>query len=265
MSATPASPAGASGFPVLLEWAAGAAAAARDFLLPLACASCRRPVDGGERGIVCGRCWSRLTPLRAPRCDRCGHPGDGRHACRWCAQLPVYVRAARSVCRVDVGTGGAIVHALKYDGWRAVAEGMAVRMARTDWPLDVIVERTALVPVPLGRTRLRHRGYNQSTLLAAALAPIWGIPVWEGVLARGRETRSQTRLTPGERLGNVSGAFRVLQDGRALLRGSHVIVVDDVVTTGATLNASAAALFAGGARIISYVTFGRAPALGDRI
>lgn len=246
-----------------LGWLADVAGAARDFLWPLACASCSRPMDAGEPGIVCGRCWARLVPLRSPRCERCGHPGDGVHRCRWCEQLPPFVRAARSVARMDVGTASAIVHALKYGGWPAVAAGMAERMARLDWPRDVREERTALVPVPLGRVRLRTRGYNQSALLARELAGHWAIPVWEDVLCRTRETRSQTQLTPGERQRNVFGAFTAPESHRSRLRGAHVLVVDDVVTTGATLHACAEALFAGGARVISYVTFGRAPALGD--
>jgi len=141
---------------------------------------------------------------------------------------------------------------------------MAERMSRVGWPRDVVEERTALVPVPLGRQRLRSRGYNQSGILAFELARRWRIPVWEDVLQRSRETRSQTRLTPEERQHNVFGAFTAPESQRSRLRGSHVLIVDDVVTTGATLHACAEALFAGGARVISYVTFGRAPALGDQ-
>lgn len=186
------------------------------------------------------------------------------HRCRWCDQLPPFVRAARSVARVSDGSASAIVHALKYGGWTAVATGMAERMARLSWPLDVLEERTALVPVPLGKARLRARGYNQSELLASELGRRWNLPVWNEVLARNRETRTQTRLTPEERQRNVFGAFIAAEPWRPRLRGAHVVIVDDVVTTGATLNACAEALFAGGTRVISYVTFGRAPALGDQ-
>ena len=156
------------------------------------------------------------------------------------------------------------MHALKYDGWTAVADGMAERMARLAWPGDVVRERTALVPVPLAAVRLRERGFNQSGLLAEALARRWSLPVWPHVLVRARATASQTRLTPVERASNVSGAFRVTGGSSDGLRGAHLLLVDDVVTTGATLNACAQALFAGGARIISYITFGRAPGAADR-
>ncbi len=234
-----------------------------ELLLPRACAVCERLLDHDERGVVCGRCWARLPVLPWPQCERCGHPTYG-HACRWCELLPAHVRCARSVCWANGEIGLGTVHALKYQGWHRVADEMAARLARLSWPLDVIEERRALVPVPLSAKRQRERGYNQSERLARALADRWRIPVWSDVLARTRHTETQTRLTPGDRLRNVSGAFRARESARNMLRGAHVVVVDDVVTTAATLNACAAALCAGGARIISFVTFGRAPALGDR-
>jgi len=245
-------------------------------LLPRHCVACGAALpsrSGEESAVVCGRCWASLLPLPYPRCARCGHPrrfrpGPARlraHAarCEWCALLPPYVRAARSVCWIPGGEATAIVHALKYDGWRAVAAGMGQRMARTDWPEDVAAERAGLVPVPLAPARERERGYNQSLLLAEALGAAWRLPVLADVLCRARSTASQTRLTPGERLRNVAGAFHAPAATRDRLSGAHLVLVDDVVTTAATLNACAAALVAGGARILSYVTFARAPAAGD--
>jgi len=155
------------------------------------------------------------------------------------------------------------VYALKYDGWHVVAREMAVRMSRLDWPPDVRAEAVALVPVPLAADRQRERGFNQSEELARALAPTLGLAVWSDVIERARRTPSQTRLTPEERLRNVAGAFRVVDGAPSKLRGAHVILVDDVVTTAATLNECAATLWDAGARIISYVTFGRARAAGD--
>lgn len=241
-----------------------AAASALDLLLPPVCVACDRLISDAADALVCRVCWARLAWLPAPRCERCGHPAD-RHACRWCPLLPPYVRAARSSAWVGSGTALAIVHALKYGGWSAVAGGMAARMARLGFPDDVVRERTAIVPVPLARDRERERGYNQSALLGAALSGLWRIPMWNDVLQRARATETQTRLTPEQRRHNVSGAFRAAPGARSRLRGAHLVIVDDVVTTAATLNACAAALFDGGARIISYATFGRAPAIGDRI
>ena len=234
-----------------------------DLALPRACTVCERLLDRGDSGLVCGRCWARLPLLASPRCDRCGHPTYAEK-CRWCELLPPYVRAARSAAWAAGEIGLGIVHALKYGGWHRVAPEMAQRLARLDWPLDVLEERHAVVPVPLSSKRERQRGYNQSEKLAVPLAAAWQIPVWNDVLARTRHTETQTRLTPGDRLRNVSGAFRASSTARHTLRGAHVVVVDDVVTTAATLNACAAALCDGGARVVSFVSFGRAPALGDR-
>jgi ComF family protein len=213
---------------------------------------------------VCRLCWARLPVLPSPQCQRCGHPLVSAK-CRWCELLPPFVRCVRSLCWMPIEPASSIVHALKYSGWSNIAREMGDRMSRISWPLDVIEERAALIPVPLGSARKRERGYNQSELLARGLATRWKIPVWPNVVLRARETESQTRLTPEERQGNVAGSFRISDEGIGMVSGAHVVVVDDVVTTGATLNECAKALFDAGARIISYVTFGRAHAGGDRL
>jgi ComF family protein len=237
--------------------------AALDLLLPRACVVCGRLNDPSDHGLACARCWNRVVTLPAPRCDRCGHP-LGPRRCTWCDLLPAYVRCGRSLCWIDRGSGAALVHELKYGGWHALAAPMAARMGRMQWPDDVVRERTALVAVPLAGARERERGYNQSACLAHALADRWRIPVWDDVLVRSRATQTQTRLTPEARRHNVSGAFRAVAGTRTRLRGTHLMLVDDVVTTGATLVECAAALLDGGVRIVSFVTFGRAPASGDR-
>jgi ComF family protein len=236
---------------------------ALDFLLPPACPGCEALLTDNDRGLVCGACWARIALIPSPQCKRCGHPGL-RDPCAWCSLLPAYVRAVRSVCWMHRGTGASIVHALKYGRWHNLGPEIADRMARLGWPTDVLEERVAVVPVPLAESRLRERGFNQSEALATALAVRWKLPVWTDALERARATETQTRLTPEERLANVSGAFRVSDAVRRRLANQHVVLVDDVVTTAATLNACAAALFSGGARIVSYVTFGRAPAASDR-
>jgi len=238
---------------------------------------CHGLLAAGDQGIVCGTCWSRCEAFPEPACRRCGHPRqplpgprldepghDGFATCRWCHRLPPTVRAVRSAVRLDAGSGGAIVHALKYSGWTGVAEGMGQRMARLSFPPDVTAERVALVPVPLAHTRERERGFNQSLVLAEAVARVWQLPVWSDVLVRQRHTATQTRLTPSQRQSNVSGAFGVDPRGAARIRGAHLVLVDDVITTAATLNAAASALTERGVRLLSYLTFGRAPDAGDR-
>lgn len=234
------------------------------FVLPRACAACDGAMDDADEGLVCGRCWARVPLLAAPRCDRCGHPRPARGACPGCALLPPFVRAARSLCWMPAPASSAILAALKYDGWMGVADGIGARLARLPWPADVVAERAALVPVPLAAVKARARGFNQADAIAEAVARRWGIPVWRAALTRTRATPSQTTLTPGERLANVHGAFLAEAAYAERLRGRHVILVDDVLTTGATLNACASALFAAGTRTLSYLTFGRARTAMDR-
>lgn len=238
-----------------------------ELALPGVCALCDAPL-GRVPGPACLLCWSRLARLGHPQCARCGHPeaygAEHGDPCRWCDALPPFVRAVRSVAWMSRdAVASRLVHAFKYDGWPRLAEGMAAEMARLRWPADVERERAWLVPVPLARWRERERGYNQAAVLAHALSPHWAVQVLPA-LTRTRMPASQTRLTPGERVVNVTRAFTVASDGAPHLHGAHCVLVDDVVTTAATLVACAAALMDGGARIVSCVTFGRAPAIGDR-
>lgn len=233
-----------------------------DLVVPRCCVVCGTLNAAGDPAMACATCWARVVTLPEPRCERCGHPlvvGS----CRWCPILPAYVRCVRSWCWVPGGVAERMLYAFKYDGWHRLGDEMATRMARLAWPADVVRERAALVPVPLAASRVKERGYNQSAVLSRALSHAWSVPVWDDVIERPRATSSQTRLTPAERLHNVANAFRVAARVESRLRDAHLVLVDDVVTTGATLNACAAALFASGARVISYVTFGRARSPGD--
>lgn len=253
-------------FTDLARWGSAAVQHAEALFLPRMCLACERALAPGREGMVCDQCWGRVARLPNPRCERCDHPLRGE-SCRWCPLLPPYVRAVRSFCWVPGGTAERLVHAFKYDGWYRLADEMAERMARLQWPVDVREEGVALIPVPLAPDRERRRGYNQSHVLAhalaRALAPAWPLQVWDDVIERTRATGTQTRLTPDQRLHNVAEAFRAGSRAPSILSGAHVILVDDVVTTAATLNECAATLWGAGARIISYVTFGRARAAGD--
>lgn len=163
------------------------------------------------------------------------------------------------------GSAADLVHAFKYGGWRILAEPMARRMARLHDVRLSNAARHALIPVPLAAARERERGFNQSERLATMLGQHWAMPVLDGALERTRHTVTQTALTPQARLRNVAGAFTIVAACRARCRGAHLILVDDVITTGATMNACAEAMFAAGARSVAYVTFGRARAPGDRL
>ncbi len=249
--------------------------------LPRACLGCERPLGPAERyDACCALCLARMRPLAPPACGRCGQPLDrwslqleagssvktrrragvgsgqgegGRASCAFCREWPDELAWATSAVWLDDGPARRLVHALKYDGWRIAAAPMAERMRLAAGAQLRRVD--ALVAVPLGRTRLRERGHNQAALLAQALGRSLGVPVLEHALRRGRETRSQTRLTPAERWQNVAGAFAV---DAGHVGGRRVALVDDVLTTGATLGAAAAALAQQEPVSIGAVTFARA-------
>lgn len=154
---------------------------------------------------------------------------------------------------LDDGPARALVHALKYGGWRVAARPMALALGSVLAARRTAVD--ALVPVPLGRRRLRERGHNQAACLAAILSELVEVPLAPRLLARRRETRSQTALDPAARHANVAGAFRAAD----ACAGWRLCLVDDVLTTGATLAACAAALAEAGAGEIGALTFARAP------
>ena len=204
-------------------------------------------------GIVCPVCRHRWRPVRPPWCERCGQPEPHFGPCRLCADWPPNLRAVRSAVWLADGARAA-VHALKYGGLPRIADDLAAAMPSSAFPTD---DSSVLVPIPLAPKRLRERGYNQSEALAAALGRRWGVPVARDLLARVRETATQTALTPETRLANVAGAFEArIADcglrientpGKSAIRNpqSAIGLVDDVFTTGATLRAAGAALAAG--------------------
>lgn len=240
--------------------------------VPRACLVCSAGMGSRDAGLVCGACWSRLPLLPKPWCARCGHPlhlvapsgTTGHSDCSVCRQLEPCCSRARSVCWVPHAQSTPLLAALKYQGWWGMADGMAERMVRFGAELLDGITEPCFVPVPLAAARLRERGFNQSAHLARGLARRTRGKVLDDVLVRVRTTESQTQLTPAERRANVHDAFAVPAQRRAAIRGRTLVLVDDVLTTGATLNACAVALLDGGASDIRYWTFGRARSDADR-
>ena len=178
------------------------------------------------------------------------------YGCDACRNTDFAFDGARAPLRYE-GVGEEVVHALKYRGWEAAAAPMAARMARMEFPADVEREAGIVIPVPTSTARRRERGYNQAELLARALAAATGRAHDPRLLVRTRATATQTALHPGERRANVARAFAVPAGLAAELYGEHVIVVDDVWTTGATALACVQALLEAGARVASVATFAR--------
>lgn len=222
-------------------------------LLEPACAACGSPLPHPTRGCVCEPCWSSLAPLQSPLCQSCGGslasaPHNGLSICADCLRHPPIVDEARAI-GVHDGSLRAVIHAFKYGGHRSLARPLAERMCAAGATL--IAGSSAAVPVPLHGSRRRSRGFNQ----AADLARHIGLPVAHA-LVRIRETSTQTALPADERRANVAAAFRPAR-GAAALRGSTVLLVDDVRTTGATLDACAAALKEAGVRRVVALTAAR--------
>ena len=244
--------------------------AVEQLLLPAECLLCRALLSFRHSArLVCDVCRHRWRPVRPPWCARCGQPEPLFGRCRLCAEWPAAFGLARSAVWLDAGAREA-VHALKYGGLPRIATELAAAMVGLDVPG---LDSGLLIPVPLGRARLRDRGYNQSERLARALGRRWRRPVVD-LLVRTRDTAAQTALTPEARLANVAGAFetRNVERGMRNRRPDDcsafrlppsafqrpLILVDDVFTTGATLAEAARALERAGAGTVSAVTFGRA-------
>lgn len=246
-------------FPRLCSGLRLAGARALDLLFPRSCVQCAEPVEDESRyRFICAACSRLLTIVRPPACRRCGFPFFGKVAgdrtCPHCEELePLFAEARTAV--VMKGPARALVHQFKYHGDVHLASDMARILAQAEGLID-FARGAILVPVPLHPRKRRERGFNQSVLLAERLAALAGgeAAVWEG-LARVRDTESQTHFDRKRRQRNLKNAFalRTKCDLNPRLR---YVLVDDVFTTGSTLNACAAALRDGHIRHIDVITFG---------
>lgn len=243
--------------PVGLRRRLGAVATAvADLALPAQCLACQRPV--ARLGGLCSLCWGELTLIEKPYCARLGIPfaydlGAGALSAEAIASPPPFDRM-RAVARFDDVTRK-LVHGLKYRDRTELAGWMGGWMARA--AADLLAESDVVVPVPLHRGRLWLRRFNQSAALACSIGLAAGKPVAPMALSRIRATAQQVGLSANERDRNVRGAFQVPGDQKAALAGRRVLLVDDVYTTGATVNAATRALSRGGAAGVDVVTFAR--------
>lgn len=242
---------------MLLGWLA-------DAVFPLACCACSRPLlaQAARDGALCARCRATAAAPPPPLCLRCGvplasDPANAPATCLACRLRPPAFASARGAALYDPEAAGSplvtAIHAFKYRAARSLAKPLA----------SLLVERlptapdALLIPVPLHPTRLRERRYNQSALLARAVARHAGQAVELRGLVRRVPTPPQAGLCAAERRANLAAAFAV-RDPR-LVRGRHVVLIDDVITTGATADACAQALLAAGADRVDVHAVGRTP------
>ena len=232
-------------------------------VLAPACVSCNRPLESPLSGVACPACWASIRPLSPPLCVTCGDPlpswrvlSVALSQCPRCRRVPTLVARARSAGDY-AGALRSVIHAFKYDGRRSLARPLGRLMNQAG--AELLAEASCVVPVPLHPWRHIRRGFNQASDLANALdAPVLH------ALWRRRQTASQTGLTATGRRRNVGGAFRLSpflrsRELETLLRGRVVVVVDDVRTTGATLDECARVLIGAGARQVRALTAARAP------
>ncbi|SLN10187.1 DNA utilization protein GntX [Oceanibacterium hippocampi] len=227
-----------------------------DFLLPPQCAGCRIPI--AQDSALCAECWGGIDFIGPPYCVTCGYPfphdaGDGAECGACIARTPAFDRARAAMAYGEVPRtlilgfkhGDRIEATALYARWLAHA-GAAFR-----------AEADIVTCVPLHRGRLFRRRYNQSALLANRLARDWARPAIPDLVLRVRATRSQGGLNAGERRRNVAAAFAINPRHAAQLAGRNVVLVDDVLTTGATVEAVARVLRRGGAGAVNVLTLAR--------
>jgi len=224
-------------------------------VLASSCTACGELLEHPTRGPVCEVCWRSIRPITPPVCDRCGDPlpawrliSVGLAQCPRCRRARPIVDRARAIGEYD-GALRAVIHALKYEGRRSLARPLAALMRERG--AAMLDGAACAVPVPLHRSRRRARGFNQAADLARRL----GVPVVHA-LRRLRPTATQTDLPAARRHRNVRGAFGATRHARAIA-GSVIVLVDDVSTTGATLDACARVLKDAGALEVRALTAAR--------
>jgi len=228
----------------------GITARALDLLFPPRCAGCRK-----SGSVLCSACLQQCAPITQPFCLRCGMPLPSPGLCRRCKMDPLSLSGLRAAY-IYQGTLRSCIHALKYGGNRRLAGPLGTLLARAYRDFDLRADM--IVPVPLHSERQRLRGFNHARMLAEVCAASAGVPLRDDVLVRERATAAQAELTASERRQNVEGAFRCLPAWSAdKLYGCSILLIDDVCTTGSTLEACAAPLFAAGAASVWALVLAR--------
>lgn len=229
-----------------------------DIVFPPACLGCRQAT--GAANLLCAGCWAQVRFIERPYCERLGTPfaadlgHDGLLSPEAVADPPVYARA-RAVAHFDDGPVRQLIHRLKYNDRMELAKPLGAWMVRAG--TQILAEADLLVPVPLHWRRLAWRRFNQAQALAQAVSAQSGVPADPFILARVKATASQVGLTRPQRALNLQGAFRVRDGMAAKAEGRSIVLIDDVMTTGATANAASRALLRCGAKRVDVLVFAR--------
>ena len=229
---------------------------ALDFALPPLCPACRGVL--GHSGGLCGACWSKLAFIAPPYCERLGtpfgyDPGPGVLSTEAVANPPAFARARAAVRYDDVASK--LVHSLKYGDRLDLAPTMGRWMAQAG--RELTKDADALVPVPLHWRRLWARRFNQAAALAREISQASNVPVLDDTLKRLRATPQQVGLNRTDRATNVQGAFAVPDERRAAVVDRRLVLVDDVLTSGATVDTCTRALLRAGAARVDVLVFAR--------
>ncbi|CAH1657520.1 Competence protein F [Hyphomicrobiales bacterium] len=221
---------------------------------PPSCIACQAAT--GEAQALCPACWGSLGFIERPYCERLGTPfavdlGAGLLSPAAIAAPPVFARA-RAVCRFE-GVARELVHRLKYGDRVDLSLTLGRMMVQAG--RELLGEAEIVVPIPLHRSRLWSRRFNQAAALADVIARQSGVSLAPALLARVKRTPRQVGLPRAQRADNLQGAFRVIEAMRAQAAGRRILLIDDVLTTGATANAAARALLRAGARAVDVLTF----------
>jgi ComF family protein len=231
------------------------AKAAVDTLYPPTCLACRAATEA--HGALCPRCWSAMRFIERPFCERLGTPfeqdlGQGLISPQAMADPPVFARA-RAVARFEDGPARKLAHRLKYSDRAELARPIARWMTRAG--ADILGDADLIAPIPLHPVRLWRRRFNRAAMLAREVSRGAGKPCDVGALLRVKATPSQVGLSRAQRAENVQGAFRVAAG--AQVRDRKVVLIDDVLTSGATVNAASRVLLRAGASRVDVLVFAR--------
>jgi ComF family protein len=244
--------------PRSLEMLRAAGRIAIDIAFPPSCLACRQATE--TAGSLCPECWGRVGFIERPYCERLGTPFsvdlgvEGLMSPEAFADPPVYDRA-RAVARFEDGPVRILIHRLKYYDRLEIAETLGAWMARAG--ADILSDAGLLVPVPLHESRLRSRKFNQSNALAEVVSRRCGVPVDPFALRRIKKTASQVGLSRSQRAINLQGAFQVPEAMVPRVARRSIVLVDDVLTSGATVNAAARALLRAESRRVDVLVFAR--------